>query len=143
MASPRELRQAIVEGRAELQAAFHAGHDAWERKPAGGEGEDAWSARQAAEHAVGAEVFFASNVSQACGAPKVDRPEYSCATPAEAAASLTRLSALADNVLRHVSQDDLAKSFETRLGLATVEAMMQTWAGHLHTHAAQIRTAVQ
>ena len=144
MASPKELRQAIVEARADLQAAFHDAHDAWEKKPAGAqEGEDAWSPRQVAEHVIGAEVFFASGISQACGAPKLDRPPIDVSTPAAAAASLTRCGAIADNVLRHVSEGDLAKTTQMRQGEMSVEQMMALVARHGHGHAEQIRAVAQ
>ena len=144
MASPKELRQAIVEARADLQAAFHDAHDTWETKPAGApEGEDAWSPRQAAEHVIGTEVFFASSISQACGAPKLDRPPIDASTPAAAAASLTRCGAIADNVLRHVSDADLAKTQEMRVGPMSVEQMMALIARHDHGHAEQIRAVAR
>ncbi len=143
MTTPKELRQAIVEARAGLQAAFHDAHGAWERKPQGDEGEDAWSPRRVAEHVVGAEVFFASGISQACGAPAVGRPEYDVSTPAAAAASLTRLGAIADNVLRHVTDADLAKTHVLRVGEMSVEQMMTVLASHAHDHANQIREAAK
>src|SRR5688572_16516664 len=43
----------------------------WEQKPAVGEGEDAWCARQVAEHIAGASLFFGAGVAQAIG---VDGP---------------------------------------------------------------------
>lgn len=41
MTSPKELRAAIVENRAQLQAALHAAAARWQTKPKGGDGEDA------------------------------------------------------------------------------------------------------
>ena len=144
MASPRELRQAIVEARADLQAAFHDAHDIWEKKPAGAqEGEGAWSPRQVAEPVIGAEVYSASGISRACGAPTLDRPPIDVSTPAAAAASLTRCGAIADNVLRHVSDADLAKTQEMRQGPMSVEQMMTRVAEHDHEHAQQIRAAAR
>ncbi len=141
MATPKELRAAIVEARADFQAALHEAHDAWERKPQGGEGEDAWSPRQVAEHVLGAELFFASNIAQACGAPALERRTPDVATPAAAAASATRFAAACDEILRHVSQDDLAKTRELRIGTLSVEQMMDLLASHARDHAQQIRAA--
>ena len=143
MASPKELRAALVEARADLQAAFHEAHDAWERRPQGGEGEEAWSPRQVAEHVIGAELYFASNIAQACGAPALELSRPDCSTPAMAAASLTRNAATADNILRHVTEGDLTKSRRLRTGEATVEQMLQRMASHAHDHANQIRAAAR
>ncbi len=144
MASPKELRQAIIEARADLQAAFHDAHEAWNTKPAGAqEGEDAWPPAEVAKHVIGTEVFFASAVSQACGAPKVDMPEYDTSTPAAAAASLTRLGAIADNILRHVSDGDLPKTHQLRMGEMSVEQMLALVASHGKGHAEQIRAVVK
>jgi hypothetical protein len=140
--SPKELRQAITDARAELQAALHSAHEKWEVQPPHGEGEDAWSPRQVAEHAVGAEIYFASAISQACGAPKLELQKPDVATPAAAAASLTRFSAVCDNILRHVSDADLAKTFEVgRMGETSVQRMMEILAHHARDHANQILTA--
>ncbi|MFN8559375.1 MAG: DinB family protein [Dehalococcoidia bacterium] len=141
MASAKELRTAIVEGRAVFQAALHGAHEHWERKPAAGEGEDAWSPRQVAEHTIGAEIFFASNISQACGAPAVTGPEIDCATPAAASATYVRAAAIADNVLRHVTDGDLVKTRALRAGEMTVERMLEIIAYHARDHANQIRVA--
>jgi hypothetical protein len=140
--SPKELRQAITEARAELQAAFHAAHEAWEKQPPHGEGEEAWSPRQVAEHVVGAELYFASAISQACGAPKLELQKPDVATPAAAAASLTRYSAACDNILRHVSDADLAKTHEFgRFGPTSVHRLMEILAHHTRDHASQILAA--
>ena len=141
MATPKELRAAIVEGRADFQAALHEAHDAWDRTPQGGEGEDAWSPRQVAEHVLNAELFFASNIAQACGAPALERQSPDVATPAAAAASATRFAATCDDILRHVTQDDLAKTRELRIGTLSVEQMLDLLASHARDHAQQIRAA--
>jgi hypothetical protein len=140
--SPKELRQAIVEARAELQSALHAAHEKWDVQPPHRDGEDAWSPRQVAEHVIGAEVYFASAISQACGAPKLEQQKPDVSTPAAAAASLTRFAAICDNVLRHVSEADLAKTYEfPRLGTLTVQRMMEMLAHHARDHANQILAA--
>jgi hypothetical protein len=144
MPSPKELREDLVEARAELQAALHEAHTAWEQKPAGAsEGEDAWCPRQVAEHVIGAELFFANGVAQACGAPGPERQAPDVSSPAAAAASLTRFAAKSDNILRHVSQDDLAKTHTMRIGELSVEQMLTVMASHARDHAQQIRSACQ
>ena len=76
MATPDELRAEIADARATLRAALQAAsQDTWEQQPAGGgDGEDAWSARQAAEHVIGAEIHFTNLVCKACGYPGPDSP---------------------------------------------------------------------
>lgn len=142
MASPKELRQSIVDGRAELQAALHEVHEKWETKPASGEGEAAWSPKEVAQHVIGAEWFFTNNIAQACGAPAMERPQLDVSTPAAAAASLSRLGASDDAVLRHVSDGDLAKTFDLpRLGTRSVEEMMANIISHTRDHIAQLKAA--
>jgi hypothetical protein len=58
MATPKELRQQILEKRAELQAALHDVHEKWDTKPAAGDGEEAWCPREVAQHVIGADWFF-------------------------------------------------------------------------------------
>jgi hypothetical protein len=140
--SPRELRAAVVEGRAALQAVLHEAHHAWEKQPPHAEGAEVWSPRQVAQHVIGAELYFASGISQACGAPAIEMQRPDVSSPAAAAASLTRYAATCDNVLRHVSEGDLAKTHTMRQGELTVQRMMEILASHLHDHAGQIRAAV-
>lgn len=139
MATPKALRQAIVEARAELAAAIVEAAGAWEKKPAGSEGEDAWSPKQIAQHVIGSELFFASGVSQACGAPALEMQRPSVDSPAEAAASLVRFGAIADNIHRHVSEGDLPKTHTLRIGEMSVEGMLALIASHTRDHANQIR----
>lgn len=141
MATPDELRTAIAEGRATLRAALAAANGAaWEMEPGSGEGEAAWSARQAAEHVIGAEAFFTNAVCTACGYPGVEFTNRSYATPAAATAALAEVSALTDAKLKHVTESDLGHLHD-RFG--SVEGLMKTSAGHLRDHAAQILAAAK
>jgi len=143
MATPKELRQAIIESRADLAAAIVEAANGWENKPASGEGEDAWSPQQVAQHVIGSELFFANGVSQACGAPELamQRPEVE--TASQAAATLIRFGAIADNIHRHVSDGDLPKKFTLRVGEMSVEQMLDLIANHERDHANQIRAAAK
>ena len=67
MASPDEVRAAIKVGQEALADAIAAASDNWEKSPQSGEGEDAWSPRQVAEHVIPAEIYFANAVCAACG----------------------------------------------------------------------------
>jgi hypothetical protein len=144
MANPNELRNDLVEARAELQAAFHDAHANWDQAPTAGEGEEAWAPKQAAEHVIGTEVFFTSKISVACGARAIETPAITCSTPAEAAATLTRISALCDRTLRHVSEADLSKTYQNSQGQPrTVEQALSILASHAREHAQQIREAAR
>ena len=142
MPTPDEVRADVAAARDELAAALSAAPAAtWERAPASGEGEDAWSAREAAQHVIGAEMYFASAVCEACG---YDGPEspfpggLELASPEAASATLDQAAAAADSKMRHVTAGDLERSHE-RMG--PLPAIFESWSGHLREHAAQIAAA--
>ena len=143
MAKPKELRADIGEARALLQRAIVESAGSWETPGPGQEGEEAWSARQAIEHCAGAEVFFASAISDACGYPPLELNRESFASAADAAEQFSRAAAKADGVLQHVTDDDLAKQVEEgkRLGGMSVEQIMALAAHHARDHAQQALTA--
>lgn len=143
MATPDELRQNIAQARAAAEAAIRECNEKWETKPAsGGEGEESWCAKEAAQHVIGADYFFTNMISQACGAPAMERPSIDVSTPEKAVESLTQVAAANDKVLRHVSEGDLSKTFETRnLGTRSVQEMLEIMASHAQDHAQQIRAA--
>lgn len=141
-ASAQELVSAAQESRGEVEAAIKECSTKWEIKPASGEGEDAWCAKEVAQHVIGADWFFTNQIAQACGAPAMERPQIDVTTPAQALESLQQIGAANDKILRHVSEGDLSKTFETqRFGTQSVQQMLQTMAGHARDHANQIRAA--
>ena len=142
MPTPDEIRADLTAARDELAAALSAAPaDTWERKPESGEGEDAWSAREAAQHVVGAELYYTNAVCEACG---YDGPEspfaggLEFASPTDAGAALSQAIAAADSKIQHVSEGDLGKSHE-RMG--PLPDVFESWTGHLRDHAAQITAA--
>ncbi|HET9200322.1 MAG TPA: DinB family protein [Dehalococcoidia bacterium] len=143
MATRKELRAEIAEARAILHRAIVESAGSWETPGLGAEGEEAWSARQALEHCVGAEVFFASAISEACGYPALELSRQSLATAADAAEQLSRASAKADGVLQYVTDEDLAKQVAEgqRLAGMSVEQIMALAAHHARDHAQQALTA--
>ena len=141
MASPDELRAAIKVGREALAEAIADSGDNWEKEPESGEGEDAWSPRQVAEHVIGAEIFFAGAVCEACGYDGPDNPfdgDLSLATPADATTALGQAIEAADTKIKYVTKEDLAQTHE-RMG--NVESVMRFTAFHLLDHAFQLRNA--
>ena len=142
MPTPDEIRAELASARDELAAALSAAPaDTWERKPESGEGEDAWSAREAAQHVVGAELYYTNAVCEACGYDGPDSPfagGLEFASPADAGTALTQAIAAADSKIQHVSEGDLGKSHE-RMG--ALPDVFESWTGHLRDHAAQITAA--
>jgi hypothetical protein len=141
MPTPDELRAAVKTARSEAGAAINECGAKWEVKPASGEGEDVWCAKEVAQHIIGADWFFTNSIAQACGAKALDRPTIDVSTPSAASASLESIGAADDKILGYVSEGDLSKTWETRLGTQSVEAMLQTLASHCRDHVAQIRSA--
>jgi uncharacterized damage-inducible protein DinB len=143
MANRKELRADIAEARAALHRAIVESAGGWETPGPGAEGEDAWSARQVLEHCIGAEVFFASAISEACGYPALELSRQSLETAADAAEQLSRAAAKADGVLQYVTDEDLTKTVEEgkRLGGMSVEQIMALAASHARDHAQQASTA--
>jgi hypothetical protein len=139
MPTPDELREAIAAGREELRAALEAARGGdWERKPAQGEGEDAWSAREVAQHVIPSEAFFATAICTACGYPGVEFSNRSYATADEALAALDEVIEVTNKKIKYVTDTDLEKAHD-RFG--SVEGLMKVSAGHLRDHAAQIKAA--
>jgi uncharacterized damage-inducible protein DinB len=138
MATPDELRAALEEARKEFRTALPEVDGAWEQQPASGEGEEAWSPRQVAQHVVAAEAYFTTAVCTACGYPGVDQvnPDYANATAALSA--FDEVVEMCNKKLKYVTETDLEKTHE-RWG--NVEQIMQINAGHLRDHAAQMRAA--
>ena len=132
MATPDELRAALDTGRTAMREAIEAAEMGW-RTTGGG---DTWSAQQTAEHTIEIEAFFTTAMCEACGYPGVDVVRPDCASSTEA---LDEFDAVVNNCnakLKHLTQEDLAKTHE-RFG--TVEELMGMNLNHLTEHAAQIR----
>ncbi len=141
MATPDEVRAAIKVGREALAGAIAGAADNWETAPESGEGEDAWSPRQAAEHVLGAEIYFANEICKACGYDGPDSPfdgQPQFASAAAAQTGLEQVSEASNSKINYVSDEDLTKAHES---MGTVENVMAITAWHLLDHAMQIRAA--
>lgn len=138
MATPDELRANLATSRGSFRDALAGLTDAqWEAVPAAGEGEEAWSARKAAEHAIRAEAFFTSALCTACGYPGVDVPQDPAyATPAEALAAFDAVVEMTNKKLKYVTDSDLEKTHE-RLGSS--ENILNINIGHMNDHADQLQ----
>ena|SRR5579871_4035248 len=144
MPSRNEVLAAIVENRAQLQAVLHEAAPRWETTPTSGDGEEAWSPRQVVEHMIGSEWYFVNHIAQACGAAALEPPALDVSTPAAAAATATRVGATSDNVLRQLSEPDLAKMRDMgRLGTQSVAWMLETMESHARDHLQQLKAAIE
>ena len=142
MATRDGLRAELDSARRELEAAIQAAVANWERQPEHGEGEEAWSARQAAEHVVRAEVYYATTASKALGHdapanPFADAPPDFPDIDAALAAYGLAVEA-ADSALVQVGPDDLAIEHD-RFG--NVEGILTSHLEHVRNHANQIAGA--
>jgi hypothetical protein len=138
MASRKELRTKIAEARGKAHRAIVESALEWNTPGAGNEGEEAWSPRQSLEHAAGAELFFASLISVACGYPPIELAEQSFLTPADAAEQYALITQKADSIIQYVSDEDLAKTVEKgRMQGMSVEALLDLTASHSAEHAEQ------
>lgn len=134
MASADEIRTSIAEGRAQLKAALEgADVSKWEQV---GSGNDEWSPRAIAEHAIGSEAYFARGVSAAMLGKEPAQPELALANPAEAMTALEAAVAEYDKVYRYVEDRDLEKAVGDNG--ATIGSMMGILASHAAEHAAEI-----
>lgn len=135
--TPDELRASIARGRAALRQAIEVvSAAAWERAHPPGPGEtESWSPRQAAEHAIAADVSFARRVARLAGFTSVDRYNPPLPTPQSAIDAIAEAAALADPVFAQVRVEHLPIESEFANHLAGV---MQIAGGHLREHAQQI-----
>ena len=138
MPTPDELRAEIAKARSAFRSALEGAGASWEQKPAAGEGEESWSPREAAEHTIGAEPWFTTQVCKTCGYPGLDPVKPAYATAAEALTAFDEISANCDGLLKHVSKTDIAIKHER---METVAGVMKHNAEHLNEHAAQIKAA--
>ena len=87
MPSAHELRVEITAGREALRNAIEGAAGQWDRSPEG----DEWSPRKTAEHALSAELHFASEVATATGQDPIEREEFELDSPTDAVEALARV----------------------------------------------------
>lgn len=138
MQTPDDLRAALAGARDDLRQALREADGHWDATVASSDDGEPWTARRTAEHAISAETYFTTQVCVACGYPGVDSARLSLASPQDALQALDDVAATCDGKLKYVTEKDLAMKHETWGDVANI---MTVAAGHLHEHAAQIRTA--
>lgn len=139
MATADELRTQLAEARGEFRAALAGADSYWERQPAGGgEGEESWSPRKVAEHAIGAETYFTSAICKACGYPGVEPAKDTLPSVEEALQEFDRAVEATNGRLKHISEPDLKQPHPR---FESVEGLLNTNIEHMRDHAVQIRDA--
>ncbi len=138
-----------AEARAAIDAAFETyiaelalAGPVWETKPSGSaEGEDAWCARQVAEHIAGAGPFFGMGIARACGIDGPTPARISLEDAATAVAETKRTHGLLVDVISKVTDDQMGIEFEAgQLGKQSVGGLMGVVSYHLKDHANQLKT---
>lgn len=133
---------------AEIEAA-HAGYmselkqaeSVWETKPVAGEGEEAWSARQVAEHIAGANLFFGAGIAEAIGVTAPALEKLSLGSAADATAKTTATHAALSAVAAKVSDAQMAMEIDhPRLGKQTLGGILGIVVYHYNDHANQLKT---
>ena len=133
MASAKEMRDAVTKNREALKAAIEGAAGKWETAPGG----DAWSPRQNAEHAIGADLGDGQKAAAILGGNPPAAIEISFATAADAAAALAKVGSEVDKRFSWAEDRDLSK---TGAG-TTLEAVINHAITHLAEHAANIKAA--
>jgi hypothetical protein len=141
MPSANELRAEIAAGREALRTAIEGAAAQWDRSLEG----DEWSPRKTAEHALSAELHFASEVARATGRNPIEREEFELDSPTDAIEALTRVAAATTAVYARVADGDLeaAVPFMENIGRFSgdVAGAMDLAAYHYNDHARQIGAA--
>ena len=122
-------------------AELNQAESVWETMPPSGEGEDAWSARQVAEHMAGANLFFGAGIADAIGvtAPKLER--FALASAADASAKTAETHTALAGVAAQVSETQMAMEIDhPLLGKQTLGGILGIAAHHYTDHANQLKT---
>lgn len=114
----------------------------WETKPESGEGEDAWSPRQVAEHLAGAATFFAAGIAFNLKLEGPERAPAVCETAEAAATATERNHEALLKVMRQVRDEQLDQIVVAPQlgGEIPLERVMLIIPAHLKDHAQQLRT---
>ncbi|OAI41173.1 hypothetical protein AYO38_04265 [bacterium SCGC AG-212-C10] len=137
--SAAAYRGQIAEAYAKYMAELRQAAPHWEAKPPAGDGEEAWCARQVAEHIAGVAGLFGAGVAKATG---LQGPGRTGSELADAAAALTATPVAHDRlmgVLQQVQDDHLGIEVEFGpLGKTNVGGILGVIAHHIEEHANQL-----
>ncbi|MEO8539104.1 MAG: DinB family protein [bacterium] len=142
MATAAEARSAISAAFDTYIAELGQAQPVWDTKPAtSAEGEDAWCARQVAEHIAGSGAFFGQGIARAAGLEGPTPARLELADAASAVSETTRTHGLLMGVVDQLNDDHLAVEFDhPQLGKQTIGGMLGIVSYHLNDHAKQLST---
>ncbi len=114
----------------------------WEERPRGAaEGEDAWNARQVAEHIAGAATFFGNGIATAIGAQGPQPQRYAFPSVDEATSTTAEAQKGFMNVASDVTDGQMKMEIDhPRLGKQTLGGILAIVANHYLDHTNQLRT---
>lgn len=137
MSSAEELRQKLVANRAAFRQALSAVGGKWEQATP----DDEWTPRRIAEHAIGADVMFASRMFEAMQAKPTEFERLPLETVDAALARLEVAASIADRAYRYVEDHDLRKAGNPAGDYPkTVEGILLNAVDHLAEHAATLKS---
>jgi len=142
MSAAAEIRQAIEQAFAAYMAELEQVAAIWERKPAGAaEGEDAWCARQVAEHIAGSGPFFGAAIAAAIGVPGPTPERVTFADFESSIAGTRQRQQLLMDVVLQLSDEQVSREVEhPRLGKNTIGGLLGIVTHHLDDHASQLKS---
>jgi hypothetical protein len=112
----------------------------WDRKPLAGEGEDAWSARQVAEHIAGSLRFFGAGIARALGVEGPALQRFELPSVDQAVTATRDANDAFMSVVGRVSEESLAAEIEDpRMGKFTVESILGIAVNHFGDHRNQLK----
>ena len=139
--SASDIRTDIQQGYQSYMSELQLAGPVWERKPAAGDGEDAWCARQVAEHIAGAGLFFGAGIADAIGVQGPALARIELPTAADAVTRTSETHGMFITVADQVRDDQLSMEIDhPRLGKQTLGGIMGIVAYHFNDHAQQLRT---
>ena len=142
MATAAEAKSAISDSFDVYIAQLAQSASVWEQRPANAaEGEDAWCARQVAEHIAGAGPFFGAGLAQAIGVTPPQLERIQLPDPSKAVEETKRTHALLMGVVDQMKDEHLGQEVDhPRLGKQTLGGILTIVSGHLRDHANQLKT---
>ncbi len=142
MPTATEVRESIEKNFASYLAELEQVGAVWDKKPAGAaEGEDAWCAREVAEHIASSGPFFGAGIAQAIGVDGPTPARMAFPTHAEAVSETKRTHALLMDVAAKVTDEHIGQEVDhPRLGKQTIGSVLGIVAHHLTDHAGQLKT---
>ncbi len=142
MPTANEIRESIDKNFASYFAELEQVGPVWDKKPEGGaEGEDAWCAREVAEHIAGSGPFFGAGIAQAIGVDGPTPARMSFPTHSEAVSETKRTHGLLMDVVAKVTDEHVSQEIDhPRLGKQTIGGVLGIVAHHLTDHAGQLKT---